>query len=74
MTDLCDKVNHELNEAFCKPTARCFKGISILTAMYSIVSLLICGIVGPLIKVHDGTTIDSPEINCPGCPTEPNAA
>lgn len=41
--------------------------------MYSIVCLLICAIVGPLIKVHDGTTVDSPSINCEGCPTEPTA-
>lgn len=74
MTDICDTVNHEVNQLCCKPTARCFKGITILTALYCVVCLLICGIVGPLIKVHDGTTIDSPEINCVGCPTEPNAA
>jgi len=61
MSSFCDKVTHELDQAFCKPTARCFKGISILTALYSLVCLLICAIVGPLIKVHDGNTIDSPD-------------
>ena len=60
MTDLCDSINHELNELFCKPTARCFKGISILTGMYATMCLLLCAIVGPLIKVHDGNTVDSP--------------
>ena len=72
--DFCYSVNHELKEIFCRPTARCFKGITILTAIYSLVCLLICGIIGPLIKVHDGTTINSPDIGCDGCPTGPTAA
>ena len=63
--------------AFCKPTARCFKGISILTAIYASACLLICAFIGPLIKVHDGTTVDAPEIGtCKDgrCITSPTAS
>ncbi len=53
-----EKVKHECNEMFCKPTARCFKGITILTGIFAMSCILMAVIIGPVIKVHDGTTID----------------
>lgn len=62
-----DKVKHECNEIFCKPTSRCFKGISILTFIFSLCCILMFAIIGPVIKVHDGTTIN--QNTKPGDPT-----
>ena len=58
MSDFCGKVNHELDQIFCKPTARCFKGVSILTFIFALSCLLMAGIIPPVIKVHGGTTTD----------------
>ena len=51
-----DTVEHELRELCCKPTSRCFKGISILTGIFCLTNLLMAAIIGPVIKAHDGTT------------------
>ena len=53
-----DKVKHECNELFCKPTSRCFKGITILTAMFTACCLLMAILIPPVIRVHGGTTQD----------------
>lgn len=46
------RVQDELKEFF-DPTARCFKGFSILLAIWGIASLLICGLVPTIILVHN---------------------
>ena len=53
-----EKVKHEWNGLFCKPRARCFKGISILTLIFSVCCVLMAVIIGPVIKVHGDTTIN----------------
>ena len=65
-----ESVKHECNELFCKPTSRCYKGISILTGIFALSCLLMAAIIGPVIVVHDGTTIDQPILK----PGEPTAA
>jgi len=39
-----------------RPSARCFKGFSILLTIWGIASLLICGIVPTIILVHNPLT------------------
>ena len=63
-------VKHECSELFCKPTSRCFKGITILTFIFALSCILMAIIIGPVIKVHGGTTIDQPNLK----PGEPTAA
>ena len=46
------RVQEELKELFV-PTARCFKGFSILLLIWGVASLLICGLVPTIIKVHN---------------------
>ena len=67
-----EKVTHECNEMFCKPTARCFKGITILTGIFAMCCILMAIIIGPVIKVHDGTIIN--QNTKPGEPTAAEVA
>ena len=53
-----EKVKHECSELFCKPRARCFKGISILTLIFAICCILMAIIIGPIIRVHGDTTVN----------------
>ena len=46
------RVQEEFKEFF-KPTARCFKGFTILLAIWGLASLAICGLVPTIIKVHN---------------------
>ena len=46
------RVADEVKEFFV-PTARCFKGFSILLAIWGCASLLICGLVPSIILVHN---------------------
>ena len=48
----CDKVSHELNEIFCKPKARCFKGLAILCGIYALCCGLMLMIIPPVVKAH----------------------
>jgi hypothetical protein len=47
------KISEELREFFLEPTARCFKGFSILLMIWGCASLLICALVPTIIKVHN---------------------
>ena len=62
MASCGEKTRHECTELFCKPTSRCFKGISILTGIFSLCCVMMAVIIGPVIKAHDGTTIDYPDL------------
>ena len=46
-----DVIRREAKE-LVKPTARCFKGLSILLAIWGVASLLICGLVPQIIFTH----------------------
>ena len=65
-----DRVKHECTELFLKPTSRCFKGISILTFIFTLCCVMMAAVIGPVIKAHGGTTIDYPILK----PGEPTAA
>ena len=47
-----DKVSHEFNELFCKPKARCFKGLAILSGIYALCCGLMLMIIPPVVKAH----------------------
>ena len=65
-----ERVKYECTELFCRPKARCFKGISILTYIFAASCLLMLIIIGPVIKAHGDTTVNQ---NKPGT-NEPDAA
>ena len=46
------KTSHELSEAFCKPKARCFKGLAILSAIYTLGCGLMLMVIPPVVKAH----------------------
>jgi len=46
------RIQKELKE-FADPTARCFKGFSILLAIWGFASLLLCALVPAIIFVHN---------------------
>lgn len=55
------RFSDEVKEFFV-PTARCFKGFSILLLIWGCASLLICGLVPTIIKVHNPVPVTSEEI------------
>jgi hypothetical protein len=54
-------ISEEFNELCCKPTPRCFKGISILTFIFALTCGLMAAVIPPVIKVQGGTTEDHPD-------------
>jgi hypothetical protein len=53
------RIQKELKE-FADPTARCFKGFSILLAIWGFASLLLCGLVPSIIFVHNPVPTTDP--------------
>ena len=53
------RIQKELKE-FADPTARCFKGFSILLAIWGFASLLLCGLVPAIIFVHNPVPTTDP--------------
>ena len=43
---------HELNELCCKPKARCFKGLAILSGIYTLCCALMLMIIPPVVNAH----------------------
>ena len=46
------RAQEELKELF-RPTARCFKGFSILLLIWGVASLILCALVPTIILVHN---------------------
>ena len=56
-----EKVSHECTELFCRPKARCFKGLAILCGIYALCCGLMLMIIPPVVKAHgfeDGGSVD----------------
>ena len=53
-----ERAKHECNQLFCKPKARCFKGLAILSGIYVLACLGMLLIIPPVFKSH-------------GCPIDP---
>ena len=49
------RAQEELKELF-RPTAKCFKGFTILMLIWGLASLLICALVPTIILVHNPIT------------------
>ena len=46
------KCSHEFNELCCKPKARCFKGLAILSGIYTVACGLMLMIIPPVVEAH----------------------
>ena len=46
------KCSHEMRELFCKPRARCFKGLAILSFIYAVGCALMLLFIPPVINAH----------------------
>ena len=49
-----DRVRHECNELCCKPRARCFKGLAILSMIYAMACLVMALVIPLVVKSHGG--------------------
>ena len=58
-----ESAKHEFNELCCKPKARCFKGLAILTGIYSLACGLMLMFIPPVINNHDDTFDDKVDHN-----------
>ena len=54
-TSCCGKCGHEMRELFCKPKARCFKGLMILSGIYTLACGLMLLIIPPVVNAHGYT-------------------
>ena len=52
-----------MRELFCKPKARCFKGLGILFGVYTLGCALMLMIIPPVINVHSDTKDDQVATN-----------
>ena len=46
-------ISHEFNELFCKPKARCFKGLAILSMIYAMACGLMALMIPLVVKSHE---------------------
>ena len=56
------KCSFEFNELCCKPKARCFKGLAILSGVYALCCALMLMIIPPVINAHgfpEGGSVDT---------------
>ena len=51
---------HEFNELCCKPKARCFKGLAILSMIYAMGAFIMALVIPLVVKSHGGD--DDPDI------------
>ena len=64
-----DSFKYELKQMFCTPTARCYKGLSILFGIWCAACILIATLITPVIKAH-GDNVENHNVK----PDEPTAA
>ena len=46
------KCSHEMSELFCKPKARCFKGLAILCGVYTLACGMMLMLIPPVVTAH----------------------
>ena len=51
---------HEFNELCCKPRARCFKGLAILSFIYALACFIMALVIPLVVKAHGG--LEDPDI------------
>ena len=58
------KCSHEMKELFCRPKARCFKGLAILCGIYTLCCGLMLMIIPPVVNNHgyDTSTSDGQRV------------
>mmetsp|Transcript_25052 Transcript_25052/g.31367 ORF Transcript_25052/g.31367 Transcript_25052/m.31367 type:complete len:110 (-) Transcript_25052:247-576(-) len=57
----CEKCSFEFNELCCKPKARCFKGLAILSSIYTLGCALMLLFIPPVVESHgydEGSSVD----------------
>ena len=55
-----DKLNYEFQQACCRPTARCFKGYSILFAIWAFAGFVLAAFIPPLVRSHGDNEVTHP--------------
>ena len=49
---LGERTAYEFDQLFCKPRARCFKGLAILSGIYALACLMMLAFIPPVINAH----------------------